>query len=1260
MKQDVRIAIDRGGTFTDVYYKISGWREQEGIFKLLSVNPKLYDDAPTEGIRRVLCYASGEEIPRKVPLDLTRVSSIRMGTTVATNALLERKGEKTAFIITEGFRNLVEIGNQARPDLFDLTVSRPSPLYQRVIEAKERVVLENQFSKTAGIVQGITGEFLRVEKKLDEEALYQDLKELYNEGFRSISVSLMHSYTYPLHEEVVEKIAKRIGFTDISLSSKLTPMVKIVPRAVSAIIDAYLSSTLRYYLDSFKKNFYNVKPNTIQFMKSDGGLVDIDNFTAISAIMSGPAAGTVGFAKTSSLHADDKTPAIGFDMGGTSTDVSRYDGKFEHIYEANIFGLYIQSPQLDIQTVAAGGGSRLFWRNQLFSVGPESAGAFPGPACYLNGGPLTVTDANVLLGRIIPDFFPKIFGPKENESMNKDIVIEKFSELRDIINIDIEKEKTIEEIAMGFIQVANETMCRPIRKLTESRGLDLSAHHLAVFGGAGGQHACAIASLLNIEKIIIHKYSSVLSAYGLALAHVTHEEQMPCLSVLDEDNLPLIQSKFDVLDKKAVSFLENEGYLESQISTELFANLRYEGNDTTMMIAKPKDSWDFKTLFEESYKNQFGFSLIDRKIMVEDIRIRAIARASNQSEVDTVFASETENENTVFIRDNKPTMYTPVYFAEVGKVNCHVYQLSSLPVHSLITGPAVIVDTTQTLLIEPSFTAKIFARHVLLEKTKSTLVVKKNVDLDPITMTIFANRFMSISEQMGQVLQKTAVSVNVKERLDYSCALFSPDGGLVANAPHVPAMLGSMQTAVKWQHNYWKGKLVPGDVLLSNHPIAGGVHLPDLTVVTPVFDNNKDIIFYCAARGHMVDVGGITPGSMPSNSKAIYEEGAAIKTFKVVKAGTFDEKGLTQLLFDEPAKYPDCSGSRTLRDNISDVKAMLSACHRGRSMVEKLVVEYGLDIVQRSMYGIQAAAEKAVRDVLKAFSVQNSQKPLKAIDYMDDGTPLQLEVKIDPETGDAVFDFEGTGPEVYGNWNAPIAITYSSVIYCLRSIINQDIPLNEGCLKPIEIRIPPSCFLNPSETAAVVGGNVLTSQRITDVILKAFSICAASQGCMNNLTFGYDGENGEEGFAMYETIAGGAGAGPTWNGTSGVHTHMTNTRITDPEVVERRAPVILRRFCLRENSGGKGEYHGGDGVIRHFEFRRSMHCSILSERRSRAPYGMNGGEDGAMGVNTWIDCSNPDFPRYVNLGGKNHVLMGKGDHIVIETPGGGGYGAVSI
>ena len=1262
-QEKLRFCIDRGGTFTDVYAEIPGQSDGR-VMKLLSVDPSNYDDAPIEGIRRILEEFTGESIPRTSKIPTDRIEWIRMGTTVATNALLERKGERIALCVTQGFKDLLQIGNQARPRIFDLTVSKPSNLYEEVIEVEERIELvpnteeENQDS-SASLVKGVSGELLRVVKPLNEEALKPLLKGLLEKGINCLAVVLMHSYTYPEHEISVEKLAVSLGFKHVSLSSALSPMVRAVPRGLTASVDAYLTPVIKEYLSGFISRFdEGLGKVNVLFMQSDGGLAPESRFSGHKAVLSGPAGGVVGYSQTL-FGLETEKPLIGFDMGGTSTDVSRYAGSYEQVLETQIAGAIIQAPQLDINTVAAGGGSKLKFQFGAFRVGPESVGAHPGPVCYRKGGELAVTDANLILGFVIPDYFPSIFGPNEDQPLDVKATREEFEKLAKQINSyrksqdPSAKDMMVEEIALGFVNVANETMCRPIRQLTEMKGHETRNHALACFGGAGPQHACAIARSLGMKEVLIHRFCGILSAYGMGLADVIEEAQEPYSAVYGPESLLEATRREVILVKLVRQKLQMQGFREENITTETYLNLRYEGTDTAIMVKRQLNEdgvgCDYAIEFVKLFQQEYGFKLQNRNILICDVRVRGIGVT-----------------NILKPRALEPASGTPkveghykVYFVN-GWHHTPLFKLENLGYGHVMPGPAIIMNGNSTVIVEPNCKAVITKYgniKIEIQSNLGTVKVAEKV-ADVVQLSIFNHRFMGIAEQMGRTLQRTSISTNIKERLDFSCALFGPDGGLVANAPHVPVHLGAMSSTVRWQLKYWGNNLNEGDVLVTNHPCAGGSHLPDITVVTPVFNNGK-LVFFVASRGHHAEIGGITPGSMPPFSKSIWEEGAAIKAFKLVDKGIFQEEGIIKLLqfpnSDESAH--NIPGTRRLQDNLSDLQAQVAANRRGITLIKELIEQYGLDIVQAYMTYVQINAEGAVREMLKSVAARvTSQSPkfgagdsvtIEEEDYMDDGSVIHLKLTIDPHKGEANFDFSGTSPEVYGNWNAPEAVTAAAVIYCIRCLVDVDIPLNQGCLAPVKIHIPLGSFLSPSDKAAVVGGNVLTSQRVTDVVLTAFQACACSQGCMNNLTFGDDT------FGYYETIGGGCGAGPSWDGTSGVQCHMTNTRMTDPEIFEQRYPVILHTFGLRENSGGAGLHRGGDGLVREIEFRRPVVASILSERRVHAPRGLKGGKDGARGANYLITKDK----REVYLGGKNTVAVQAGEILRILTPGGGGWGS---
>lgn len=1285
----IRISIDRGGTFTDVYAEIdrvspSGTTlTTEHVFKLLSVDPDKYPDAPQEAIRRTIELATGTPQSRTDPIRSDCIEWIRMGTTIATNALLEKKGEPCALAITAGLRDVLAIGHQARPKIFDLKVRMPTPLYSSVAEVKERVRVAPKGAGGSSRVDELREGTMtaavqfREETPVDEDDLRANLGKIRARGITSLAVALMHSYANPEHEQVVRRIAEDVGFTHISLSSDLTPMVRIVPRGLTAVVDAYLSPKIKSYIAEFRAGFDgNLSNVNVQFMQSDGGLCDIGKFAGYLAVLSGPAGGVVGYGRTAygcelgCPEADEGAklkPVIGFDMGGTSTDVSRFEGSLSHIFETEIAGVSIQAPQLEILTVAAGGGSRLFYRSGMFHVGPESVGAFPGPVCYRKGGSLAVTDANLVLGRVVPEMFPAVFGPNADQPLDAAASRKAFEELANEINDYLrgrgEVAMSVEEIAEGFLTVADETMCRPVRKLTESKGFDVRNHVLACFGGAGGQHACSVAKSLGIRSVHVHKYSGVLSAYGTGLADSVVDVQTPLAETYEDESSR--KAAIDVLlrlSAEARTALEKRGIPRENVALEQYLHLRYEGTDFGLMVKSPKvvdesvplkDIPNFGQLFEEQYHREHGFSIQNRSIKIDDARVRATGTQASRGKSTGVASmapiTVDESGQPVSKTNGNPQMIVKSYFSDAGGwIDVSVLRLSDLQTGAaIVVGPGIIVDSVagMTVMVLPGCVARVTGDGNLFIDVDATSpdldrTIPTVREMDPVRLSVYAHRFMGIAEQMGNTLQRTAVSTNIKERLDFSCAIFDDSGGLVANAPHVPVHLGAMQDAVRYQIRLLGEKWKEGDVILTNHPSAGGTHLPDVTVITPVVHDQKTI-FYVASRGHQADIGGSTPGSMPPFSTSLSEEGLAIRSMVVVRDGEFKEGELVGKL--------QTAGCRCIGDVMSDIRAQVAANNRGIALVGDLIEGNGLDEVQTYMVRIQHASEIAVRGMLRNICRERGLKTGEALrftDAMDDGTAIALSISIDADEGTACFDFDGTGPQVDGNTNAPASVTNSAIIYALRCLVDVDIPLNQGCLTPITISIPGGSLLKPDARAAVVGGNVLTSQRVTDVVLGAFGACAASQGCMNNCTFGHDG------MGYYETIAGGAGAGDGWRGSSGVQVHMTNTRMTDAEILEVRYPAVLRQFLYREGSGGNGKWRGGDGVVREMEFTEPLTVSVLSERRKLAPWGMRGGGQGAKGVNEYFPLNG----EASDIGGKGCLKVAAGDCVRISTPGGGGYG----
>jgi 5-oxoprolinase (ATP-hydrolysing) len=1221
----VRFSIDRGGTFTDLYAEFGSNKFE--FLKLLSEDPQNYSDAPIEGIKRILKKIGLLKESDKLSTDI--IEWVRMGTTVATNALLERDGEKTALVVTAGFGDILQIGSQNRPDIFDLKIKKPSLLYNTVIEVGERIrpVLTNDEDETD---QGLTGDFYKIIKRPDPQIVKGKLQQLLNQGITSIAVAFLHSYNYPDHEIIIGKIAKELGFKQISLSSEIMPMIKIVPRGDTAVIDAYLTPKIKEYLHGFQAGFSGpFSKNNLLFMQSDGGLSPADQFRGCNSILSGPAGGVVGYAMTA-FSKKSKKPVIGFDMGGTSTDVSRYDGNLEVVHETETAGVRIQAPQLFINTVAAGGGSRLFFENLMFKVGPQSAGAHPGPICYRKNGYLSITDANLILGRLHPDYFPKIFGPDENLALDINSSRQAMAELTGEINSTYLNLNTpamsIEEVSLGFLAVANQTMARAIQEISVMRGYNIRDHILATFGGAGGQHACAIAAILTIKEIFIHRYSGILSAYGMGLADVVIEKQMPAAKIYSKETKKGLFQELIKLADFCRKELFSQEFTSTQIKTENYLHLRYEDTSNNYMILEPEDG-DFEAAFRAKHSREFGFDHKNRAILVDDIRVRAIGAR------DKVKRSKISQHIP-----NSDGSITSCFFSD-GWHDTPVFLLESLGAGFQAIGPAMIISDISTIIVEPGCRVAITEFGDVKINVEEASLGSASSEVDPVQLSIFSNLFISIAEQMGRTLQRTSISTNIKERLDFSCAIFDDKGRLVANAPHIPVHLGAMSSAVIEQIRIQKDNLKQGDVLVSNHPAAGGSHLPDITVITPVWQNKK-IIFYTASRGHHADIGGITPGSMPPFSKSLSDEGAAILSTKLVKEGIFQENEIKNILRD----------SRKISDNIADLKAQIAANKKGQELLDEITTRYSLNTVLSYMSHIQKCSEMAVRELLKKFVIKNGPKKnntvFHASDKMDDGTIISLKITVEPKDGSALFDFSGTGPQVSANWNCPKSVVSSAVLYTLRCLLETDLPLNQGCLAPITIAIPEGSLLSPTPDAAVVGGNVLTSQRIVDVIFKAFNTCAASQGCMNNLTFG------NSKFGYYETIGGGAGAGPDWHGQSGVHTHMTNTRSTDPEILENRFPVMLRQYSIRKKSGGKGRFKGGNGLIREIEALDNITAAILSERRVFSPYGLAGGESGKKGENIYVNING----KQINLGGKNEVELAPGEKIIIKTPGGGGFG----
>ncbi len=1189
--------IDRGGTFTDIVA-----RRPDGelvTHKLLSENPQQYRDAALQGIRVLLGVDAGAPIPAE------RIRAVKMGTTVATNALLERKGDATVLVITEGFGDALRIGYQARPRIFDLHIRLPEMLYSRVVEARERLSAH--------------GEVLA---PLDEARIRRDLQQLYQQGFRALAICLLHGYRYPDHERAIAAIARETGFTQISVSSEASPLMKLVSRGDTTVVDAYLTPILRRYVDRVAGELGDTR---LIFMQSHGGLTDAHFFQGKDAILSGPAGGVVSMVHTAGLAGFDQV--IGFDMGGTSTDVSHYDGEYERTFESEVAGARIRAPMMLIHTVAAGGGSILHFDGARYRVGPDSAGADPGPACYRRGGPLTVTDCNLMLGRIQPDFFPRVFGPDADQPLDREVVREKFAALAARIHRETGDRRTPEEVAEGFLAIAVENMANAIKRISVQRGHDIAGYVLNCFGGAGGQHACAVADALGMEWVLLHPYSGVLSAYGIGLADVRLMRQRAVEEPLGDELLPRLQALLDELAEDGRREMAEQRVTAEHTRAERRLQVKYAGSDTALTV--PFDTVAaIRQSFDDAHRKQFGFASPDKPLVVEAVLVEVIG------------ASDIAPEKAAGRGVPRPGADIPAV-ADIELVMAGEHRRA--PVHDRdrlrpgerVAGPAIVVEANGTLVVEPDWEARMDPYGQLLLHRVEALAGGRAIGttVDPVMLEIFNNLFMSIAEQMGAVLENTAVSVNIKERLDFSCALFDRHGELVANAPHVPVHLGSMSESIKSVIRQYGGSMKEGDAYMLNAPYNGGTHLPDITVIKPVFQGGE-VPFYVATRGHHADIGGITPGSMPPLSRTVEEEGVLIDNIQVVDRGRFLEGEVRSLLAGGP--YP----ARNIDQNIADFHAQLAACEKGVQEIRRMVDHFGLDVVQAYMGHVQDNAEEAVRRVLDALHDGDFRC------QMDDGSAVQVSIRVDRQRRRATVDFAGTSPQHPGNFNAPAAVCKAAVLYVFRTLVGDDIPLNSGCLKPLDIRIPAGSLLNPLYPAAVVAGNVETSQVVVDALYGALGTMAASQGTMNNFTFG------NQRHQYYETLCGGSGAGPDFDGTDAVHTHMTNSRLTDPEVLEWRFPVTLERFAIRRGSGGAGRHRGGNGVVRRLRFGEAMTAGILANRRKVPPYGLAGGGNGAVGRN-WVERADGTVEE---LGSQAEVRVDPGDVFVIETPGGGGYG----
>ncbi len=1195
--------IDRGGTFTDLVA-----RRPDGSLlthKLLSENPGQYQDAAIQGIREMLGISRGEELPAQL------VEAVKMGTTVATNALLERRGEPTLLAITRGFADALRIGYQVRPDLFTLNIELPEMLYSEVVEIDERI--------------GAHGEIVM---PLERESARAGLQRAFDRGVRSLAILLMHGYRYPVHEMAVAELAREIGFSQISVSSEVSPLMKLVSRGDTTVVDAYLSPILRRYVEQVSDELKGMETSggRLMFMQSNGGLTDAHLFQGKDAILSGPAGGVVGMVRTAEHAGFGKL--IGFDMGGTSTDVSHYAGEYERAFETEVAGVRLRAPMMQIHTVAAGGGSILEFDGSRFRVGPDSAGANPGPASYRNGGPLTVTDCNLMLGKLQPDHFPSVFGPNADQPLDAVVVTEKFTQLAEEIENSTGIVRTPEQVAAGFLSIAVENMANAIKRISVQRGYDVSEYTLCCFGGAGGQHACLVADSLAIKRVYLHPYAGVLSAFGMGLADLRLMRQRAVEAVLEEALMPRLYSELDELQADGEQAMREQGVVGERIQCQRKLHLRYQGSDTALEV-NCSERESVLGEFEKAHKQRFGFITPEIPLIVEAVQVEVIG-PGDAPDLKAVRGNRISGLNPIARHD---TVMGGERYATP------FYERDKLPTDTPLPGPAVIVERTGTIIVEPGWQARLTASDdILLERY---LPVPERVaigtQVDPVMLEIFNNLFMSIAEQMGMVLENTAASVNIKERLDFSCAVFDLEGDLIANAPHMPVHLGSMSESIKTVVRERAGTMKRGDAYILNDPYNGGTHLPDVTIIKPVFltQNGTDkVIFYVASRGHHADIGGKTPGSMPPDSKRVEEEGVLINNVKLVDRGRLLEPEIRSLLAS--GTYP----ARNIDTNIADFKAQLAACEKGMQELLRMVDHFGLEVVHAYMKHVQANAEESVRRVLDVLRDGKFCYP------MDDGNQVCVSITLDREARSARIDFTGTSPQHPGNYNAPASICRAAVLYVFRSLVDDMIPLNEGCLKPLEVIIPEGSMISPEYPAAVVAGNVETSQVIVDTLLGALGVAAGSQGTMNNFTWGNDR------YQYYETICGGAGATASHPGTDAVHTHMTNSRLTDPEVLEWRFPVRLEEFSIRRNSGGSGKHRGGNGTLRRLRFLEPMTANMLAGHRKVPPYGMAGGEAGKVGVN-FVEHTDGQITR---LPAKGQVEVSTGDLFVIKTPGGGGYG----
>jgi 5-oxoprolinase (ATP-hydrolysing) len=1188
--------IDRGGTFTDVI-----GRDPSGALKALKVlseNPEAYRDAAVHGIRTLLGLKPGAAIPPGL------VGEVRMGTTVATNALLERKGEPTLLVTTKGFRDALKLGYQARPKIFAKKIVKPDQLYDRVIEVDERILADGA-----------------VERAPDLAKVEADLRAAFADGFRAVAIVFMHAFRFPAHEQAVATIARAIGFPQVSVSHEVSPLIKLVGRGDTTVVDAYLSPILGRYVAQVAEELDVGRSGArLMFMMSSGGLTAANLFQGKDAILSGPAGGVVGLAETGKSAGFREV--IGFDMGGTSTDVAHYDGEYERSFETEVAGVRIRAPMMLIHTVAAGGGSILHFDGARFRVGPDSAGANPGPACYRRGGPLAVTDANVMVGKLIPDFFPAIFGPAQNEPLDADAVTAKFAALAARVGDG----RAPEDVADGFIQIAVANMAEAIKKISVQRGYDVTRYALNCFGGAGGQHACLVADALGMTTVLLHPLSGLLSAYGMGLAEVRAVRQKSLDAPLDEHAPAKLRGLAHALDTICREELAGQGVPADEVQVHVRAHVRYAGTDTTLAVAEGYPA-QMRAAFEAQHKARFGFVDASKSLVIEAVEVEAVGGGARFAEPESAAAEHAP----------RPARHTRFY-SHGGWHDAAVVKREAMAPGARLAGPAIIVEPNQTIVVEPGWVARLTGKdHIVL--TREVAAERRaavGTKADPVMLEIFNNLFMSIAEQMGVALQNTAYSVNIKERLDFSCAVFDAEASLVANAPHMPVHLGSMDKSVETIIRQ-NPAIRPGDVFALNAPYNGGTHLPDITVCTPVFDEaGRAVIFWVASRGHHADVGGVAPGSMSPLATHIDEEGVYIDNFKLVDQGRFREEALTALLTG--AKYP----VRNLTQNIADLKAQIAANEKGVSELRKVIRLFGIDVVQAYMRHVQDNAEESVRRVLDR---------LKDADYlfeMDGGRHIRVRITVDRAARQATVDFTGTSPQQPDNFNAPAPVTRAAVLYVFRVMVDDDIPMNAGCLKPITIVVPEGTMLSPVYPAAVVAGNVEVSQSVTNALFGALGAIATSQGTMNNLTFG------DATYQYYETICSGSPAGDGFDGTDGVHVHMTNSRLTDPEIFETRFPVVLEDFHIRTGTGGKGQWSAGDGTSRTIRFLKRMDCAILSQHRVIPPRGLNGGGDGEVGRTLVRRLDG----RVETLKGSDQTVLEPGESVIVIPPTAGGFGTV--